>query len=64
MIVKRGGEPVRLSRREFSILHALMDRPGQILSKAQLEDKLYGKLGTATIETVRGICYRLAEDGA
>ncbi len=42
MIVTRAGEPVRLSRREFSILRALMDRPGQIFSKSQLEDKLYG----------------------
>jgi len=60
-----------------------MDRPGQILSKAQLEEKLYGwqedvesntvevhvhhlraKLGSATIQTVRGIGYRLGEDSA
>jgi two-component system response regulator QseB len=42
MGVTRGGEPVRLSRREFSILRALIDRPGQILSKLQLEERLYG----------------------
>jgi len=42
MAVSKSGEAVRLSRREFSILHALMDRPGQILSKSQLEDRLYG----------------------
>lgn len=42
MAVSKSGEPVRLSRREFSVLHALMDRPGQILSKSQLEEKLYG----------------------
>lgn len=42
MIVTKEGEPVRLSRREFSILHALIDRPGQILSKSQLEERLYG----------------------
>jgi two-component system response regulator QseB len=40
--VLRGDEQVRLSRCEFSILRALMDRPGQILSKAQLEERLYG----------------------
>ncbi|MFU0506308.1 response regulator [Pseudaminobacter sp. NGMCC 1.201702] len=40
--VERSGELVRLSRREFSILHALMVHPGQILSKSQIEDKLYG----------------------
>lgn len=42
MTVTKAGEPVRLSRREFAVLHALMDRPGQVLSKSQLEDKLYG----------------------
>src|SRR5690606_12418797 len=40
--VERDGRPVRLSRREFSILHALMVHPGRILSKRELEDKLYG----------------------
>ncbi|MBS7700079.1 MULTISPECIES: response regulator [unclassified Chelatococcus] len=42
MALHKAGAPVRLSRREFSILHALMERPGQILSKLQLEDRLYG----------------------
>lgn len=40
--VTRDGQPLRLSRREFAILHALMIRPGQILSRSQLEEKLYG----------------------
>lgn len=31
-----------LSRREFAVLHALMDHPGRILSRAQLEERLYG----------------------
>lgn len=39
--VTLGGEPLHLSRREFAILRALADRPGQILSRQQLEDKLY-----------------------
>lgn len=37
-----GGEPVRLSRREFALLSALMARPGAILSRAELEDRIYG----------------------
>lgn len=41
-VVEKNGVPVRLSRREFSILHALMIHPGSILSKAQLEEKIYG----------------------
>lgn len=39
--VSFAGEPVRLSRREFSLLRALAERPGNILSREQLEDKLY-----------------------
>jgi two-component system response regulator QseB len=40
--VERGGEPVVLSAHEFSVLEALMQRPGAVLSRAQLEDRLYG----------------------
>ncbi|WP_374592538.1 response regulator [Aquabacterium sp.] len=36
------GEPVMLSAREIAVLEALMLRPGAILSRAQLEDRLYG----------------------
>jgi two-component system response regulator QseB len=36
------GQPVNLSAREFALLRALMDRPGVVLSRAQLEEKLYG----------------------
>ncbi len=40
--VTRDGEPVVLSAREFAVLEALMARPGAVLSRAQLEDRLYG----------------------
>ena len=33
---------VTLSNREFSLLHALMLRPGAILSRRELEDRVYG----------------------
>jgi two-component system response regulator QseB len=36
------GSPVNLSAREFAVLRALLDSPGTIVSKAQLEEKLYG----------------------
>jgi two-component system OmpR family response regulator/two-component system response regulator QseB len=36
------GQPVLLSAREFALLEALMQRPGAMLSRAQLEDRLYG----------------------
>lgn len=36
------GAPVALSKREFSLLHALMKQPGVPLSRAQIEESLYG----------------------
>lgn len=35
------GNPVELSAREFALLHALMLNVGHVLSRAQLEEKLY-----------------------
>jgi two-component system OmpR family response regulator/two-component system response regulator QseB len=40
--VKLAGVALHLSAREFAVLHALMDPPGRVVSKAQLEEKLYG----------------------
>ena len=40
--VTLNGAPVLLSAREFAVLEALMARPGAVLSRAQLEDRLYG----------------------
>jgi two-component system response regulator QseB len=40
--VRLDGAPVALSAREFALLEALVARPGAILSRAQLEEKLYG----------------------
>lgn len=37
-----GGEPLGLSRREFTVLLALVERPGVIQSKSDLEALLYG----------------------
>lgn len=37
-----GGSPVQLSNREFSLLQALLLRPGAILSRSELEDRIYG----------------------
>jgi two-component system, OmpR family, response regulator len=31
-----------LSAREFALMHAFLERPGMILSRGQLEDRLYG----------------------
>jgi DNA-binding response OmpR family regulator len=40
--VARDGQPVSLSPREYAVLEALMSHPGAVLSRAQLEDRLYG----------------------
>ncbi|QID18308.1 response regulator [Nitrogeniibacter mangrovi] len=33
---------VQLSAREFALLHALLVRPGALLSRAEIEDRIYG----------------------
>jgi DNA-binding response OmpR family regulator len=40
--VRKGGELVALSSREFDLLHALMLNPGRVLSREQLEQRVYG----------------------
>ena len=42
LTVTNGGEPVKLTRREFSVLRALMERPGMVVAKSALEEALYG----------------------
>ena len=37
-----GDRDLGLSPREFKLLHALMEKPGHVLSVEQLEDRLYG----------------------
>ena len=39
--VRRNGKPVTLTAREWALFDAFLARPGQLLSKAQLEEKLY-----------------------
>lgn len=69
---------IDLSQREWAIFEALLQRPGSIITKPQLEDRLYSfdsevesntievyvsrlrkKLGRDSIETLRGLGYRL-----
>ncbi|WP_071673735.1 response regulator transcription factor [Nioella nitratireducens] len=76
--ILHNGKPVQLTAREWALFEAFLGRPGQLLSKAQLEDKLYAfgaeiesntievhvsrlrkKLGSAVIQTERGMGYRL-----
>jgi len=39
--IRRDGKPVALTAREWALFDAFLARPGQLLSKAQLEEKLY-----------------------
>jgi len=39
--IHRDGKPVPLTAREWALFEAFLSRPGQLLSKAQLEEKLY-----------------------
>ncbi len=51
--VRLDGHPVTLSRREFSLLEALMQKPGAVLSRDRLEDAVYGwssELGSNAVE--------------
>jgi len=49
----RDGSEVQLSAREFSLLQSLMENPGRILSRVQLEERLYGwneEVGSNVVE--------------
>ena len=64
-VVKRG-EPLRLLPREFALLHALIEAPSRVFTRAQLEDKLYGwgeEIGSNAIEAhVHGLRRKLGSD--
>ncbi len=51
--VTQGGATIDLSAKEFAVLEALMQRPGAVLSRAQLEESVYGwgdEVGSNAIE--------------
>ena len=51
--VRVAGEEVTLSAKEFALLEKLMQRPGAVLSREQLEDALYGwerEVGSNAVE--------------
>lgn len=52
-LVSRDGESIELSAREFAVLETLMQRPGSVLSREQLEESIYGwgeEIGSNAIE--------------
>jgi two-component system response regulator QseB len=51
--VRWRGKPLEVSGREFALLAALAERPGAVVSRAQLEEKLYGwneSIGSNAVE--------------
>ncbi|WP_086933493.1 response regulator [Agarilytica rhodophyticola] len=59
-------EEVELGAKEFAILHALMEKPERLISKAQLEDTLYGwnaEIESNTVEVhIHGIRKKLGKN--
>jgi DNA-binding response OmpR family regulator len=64
--VERRGVPIALSAHEFAVLEALLQRPGAVLSRAQLEDRLYGwdeQIGSNAVEVyIHGLRRKLGSD--
>jgi two-component system, OmpR family, response regulator len=64
--VERRGVPVTLSAHEYSVLEALIQRPGTVLSRAQLEERLYGydePIGSNAVEVyIHGLRRKLGSD--
>lgn len=61
-----GGQPVVLSAREWAVLEPLLARPGLVLSRAQLEEKLYGwkdEISSNAVEVyIHGLRKKLGAD--
>ncbi len=60
------GQPVSLSAREWAVLEALIARPGAVLSRAQLEEKLFSwkdDISSNAVEVyVHGVRKKLGND--
>src|SRR3989338_6708807 len=81
--VHQGGKLVEMSPREFSVLLVLLEARGRVLSRQQIEERLYSwdaaiesnavevhihhlrrKLGSACIQTMRGVGYFMPQEAA
>ena len=64
--IERNGSPVSLSAHEYAVLEALLQRPGAVLSRTQLEDRLYGwdeQIGSNAVEVyIHGLRRKLGSD--
>jgi DNA-binding response OmpR family regulator len=50
--VTRGGEPIALTRVEFDLLATLTERPGSVLGRGQLGERIYGEAFEADDRTM------------
>ena len=61
-----GGQPVSLSAREWAVLEPLLVRPGAVLSRAQLEEKLFSwkdDISSNAVEVyIHGVRKKLGND--
>lgn len=53
------GKPVTLSRREFAVIRALLTRPGVILSREDLEHRVYGWGNEVESNAIEYLIYRV-----
>jgi two-component system response regulator QseB len=64
--IERNGAPVSLSAHEYAVLEALLQRPGAVLSRSQLEDRLYGwdeQIGSNAVEVyIHGLRRKLGSE--
>jgi two-component system OmpR family response regulator/two-component system response regulator QseB len=60
------GTSIALSAREFDLMHALLERPGAILSRTQLEERIYGwgeEVSSNAVEVlIHGVRRKLGPD--
>jgi DNA-binding response OmpR family regulator len=60
------GTTILLSAKEFRLMHALLERPGAILSRSQLEERLYGwgeEVNSNAVEVlIHGVRRKLGAD--
>jgi two-component system phosphate regulon response regulator PhoB len=55
------GAEVGLTAKEFNLLHALMERPGRVLTREQLLDRVWGSDVAVTLRTIDTHVKRLRE---
>ena len=57
----RDGITLRLTAREYALLHALMMRPGSIFSRSQLEERVYSKSGGVQSNAIEFLIHQLRQ---